>query len=265
NVRDVLVFRSLDAEQMAAVIDTMFEREVRANDVVIRQGDKADNFYVVEHGTYEARIAEDHRDGPLVERVVRTYAGAGSFGELALLYNMPRAATVVAKTDGVLWVMDRRTFGRVVRKTACDRRELFDRLIGSVPMLDALQPYERMNLSDALEPRYYRHGELVFGQGGPGDGMYFVMRGAVAVHVTDRVGVRARVNTVAEGGYFGELALITDNGRAASVYAVGDVKLAFLDVGAFERLLGPCLDIMKRNSELYEQQLAAAFGTDRVP
>jgi cAMP-dependent protein kinase regulator len=95
--------------------------------------------------------------------------------------------------------------------------------------------------------------------------MYFVMRGAVAVHVTDRVGVRARVNTVAEGGYFGELALITDNGRAASVYAVGDVKLAFLDVGAFERLLGPCLDIMKRNSELYEQQLAAAFGTDRVP
>lgn len=262
SVRDVLVFRSLDAEQTAAVIDAMFEREVRADDVVIRQGDEAGNFYVVERGTYEARIAD--RDGR-PDRVVRTYEGAGSFGELALLYNAPRAATVVAKTDGVLWVVDRRTFGRVVRRTACDRRDLFDRLIGSVPMLDALQPYERMNLSDALEPRYYRHGELVVGQGDPGDGMYFVTRGSVAVHVTDRTGARARVNTVGEGGYFGELALITDSGRAASVYAVGDVKLAFLDVGAFERLLGPCLDIMKRNTEHYERQLAAAFGPDRVP
>lgn len=52
-----------------------------------------------------------------------------------------------------------------------------------------------------------------------------------------------------------ELALITHKPRAATVYATGPVKVAALDVEAFERLLGPCMDIMKRNITDYESQL----------
>jgi cAMP-dependent protein kinase regulator len=58
-----------------------------------------------------------------------------------------------------------------------------------------------------------------------------------------------------------ELALITNKPRAASVYAVGPVTCAALDVGAFERLLGPCMEVMKRNFEHYEEQLMRLFGT----
>lgn len=63
------------------------------------------------------------------------------------------------------------------------------------------------------------------------------------------------------GGYLGELALITKNPRAASAYAVGDVRLAFLDREAFERLLGPCMDVMKREMENYEEELQRIFGS----
>jgi len=69
------------------------------------------------------------------------------------------------------------------------------------------------------------------------------------------------VNEVTEGGYFGELALIYHKPRATSIVAAGDVRVAFLDVSAFERLLGPCMDLMKKRQPEYEEQLAKAFGS----
>lgn len=84
---------------------------------------------------------------------IHTYENSGSFGELALLYNMPRAATIQAITDGSLWAMDRQTFRRILLKSAFKKRKMYEALIESVPMLKALQPYERMNLADALVPR----------------------------------------------------------------------------------------------------------------
>lgn len=64
-----------------------------------------------------------------------------------------------------------------------------------------------------------------------------------------------------KGQYFGELALVNNKPRAASVYAVGDTKCLVIDIQAFERLLGPCMEIMKRNISQYEDQLVALFGS----
>jgi cAMP-dependent protein kinase regulator len=70
---------------------------------------------------------------------VHTYDSSGSFGELALLYNMPRAATIQAATEGSLWGMDRQTFRRILLKSAFKKRKMYESLLESVPMLKALQ------------------------------------------------------------------------------------------------------------------------------
>ena len=70
---------------------------------------------------------------------VHTYDNSGSFGELALLYNMPRAATIQAATKGSLWGMDRQTFRRILLKSAFKKRKMYESLLESVPMLKALQ------------------------------------------------------------------------------------------------------------------------------
>lgn len=257
-VKNILLFRSLDKEQMQDVLDAMFERKVEKDELVIKQGDDGDNFYVIQNGIFHALVASEPGGE---QKHIHTYNNSGSFGELALMYNMPRAATIKAATAGSLWAMDRQTFRRILLKSAFRKRKMYESLIESVPMLKALQPYERMNLADALVPRTFSDGEQVIKQGDAADGMYFVEQGEVVISVPDDNGKEVEINRVGKGGYFGELALVTHRPRAASVFCDGDVKLAFLDVEAFERLLGPCMEIMKRNINDYEEQMLKIFGS----
>lgn len=55
------------------------------------------------------------------------------------------------------------------------------------------QSYERMNLADALVPKYYQHNDCIINQGDPGDGMYFVEEGIVTVLVTSETGEQIKV------------------------------------------------------------------------
>lgn len=251
SVKHVLLFRSLEQEQMSQVLDAMFERRVTPGELIIRQGDDGDNFYVIESGVYKVIVNDNH---------IHTYNNSGIFGELALLYNMPRAATVQAETQGLLWAMDRQTFRRILLKSAFKKRKMYESLLNSVPMLKALQNYERMNLADALISKRYTSGERIIKQGDVADGMYFIEDGTVVVKM-DQEGSEIEISRLSKGEYFGELALVTHRPRAASVYAETDVKVAFLEVEAFERLLGPCMDIMKRNIDDYETQLIKIFGS----
>ncbi|CAG7814984.1 unnamed protein product, partial [Allacma fusca] len=107
-------------EQMQEVIDAMFERKVTKGEYVIKQGEDGDNFYVIQSGKYKVFVKIDSEPQA---KAVGGYDGAGSFGELALMYNMPRAATVQAESDGSLWAMDRQTFRRIVLKNAFKKRQ----------------------------------------------------------------------------------------------------------------------------------------------
>jgi cAMP-dependent protein kinase regulator len=78
---------------------------------------------------------------------------------------MPRAATIQAKSTGLLWALDRQTFRRIVLKSAFRKRKMYEELINCVPMLAQLQNYERLNLADALIPKSFAAGEQIIKQG----------------------------------------------------------------------------------------------------
>lgn len=257
-VKQILLFKSLESEQLNDVLNAMFQRNVEAGETVIEQGADGDNFYVIESGIYHTFIkAEEAAE----EKMVFAFEGSGSFGELALMYNMPRAATIKAITPGVLWAMDRTTFRRIVLKTAFQRRKHYEQLLETVPLLTSLSSYERMNLADALASKTHKDGEVIFLQGDPGDGMYFVEEGSVDISMTGKDGIERHITRIQKGGYFGELALVTHRPRAATATVRGQVKVAALDIHAFERLLGPCMNVMKRNIDDYQDQLVRIFGS----
>ncbi|KAK6178687.1 hypothetical protein SNE40_011213 [Patella caerulea] len=245
-VSGILLFRSLDSDQMQEVIDAMFEKKVKPGETVIRQGDDGDNFYVIDDGIYDVSV---NIKGS--EKQVHTFDNRGSFGELALMYNMPRSATVIANSAGTLWAMDRNSFRRIVLKSAFKKRKKYETLLENVTILQSLDVYERMTLADALHSKVYQEGEAIIKQGDDADGIYFVEDGHIRITIDNPEGSEQEIATRSTGTYFGELALIENKPRTANVYAVGKVKVAFLERECFERLLGPCVDIMKRNSQLY--------------
>ncbi|XP_067024464.1 cAMP-dependent protein kinase type II regulatory subunit-like isoform X1 [Acropora muricata] len=251
-IRNILLFKNVAPEQLSEVLDAMFEKKVQPGDHVIDQGDDGDNFYVIDSGVYEIYVKIDGKD-----KMVGVYNEKGSFGELALMYNTPRAATIIATSKGILWALDRNTFRRILLKAAAKKRKVHEALLESVPMLKEITEYERMNLADALQSRKFKDGECVIQQGNEADCMYFVESGVASIRIRkqDDPTQEVELTQCSKGGYFGELALVTHKPRAASVYSVGDLVCAVLDVHAFERLLGPCMDILKRNIDGYEEQL----------
>ncbi|XP_062522952.1 cAMP-dependent protein kinase type II regulatory subunit-like isoform X2 [Corticium candelabrum] len=259
SVKNIFLFKTLDAEQLHEVLDAMFERKVTEGEHVIDQGDDGDNFYVVDSGVYDILVSIGGQE----PKNMGCYDNTGSFGELALMYNTPRAATITARTDGCLWALDRAIFRRIVLQSAFKKRRVYETFLQSVPMLQSLDPYERMTLADALESKKFQPGDCIIRQGDEADAFYLVENGTVRISRTDTNDASREVEltTVSRGGYFGELALVTHKQRAANVYAQDEVTCAVLDVSAFERLLGPCMEIMKRNFDHYEQQLIDLFGS----
>uniref|UniRef100_A0A672JGP8 cAMP-dependent protein kinase type II-alpha regulatory subunit n=1 Tax=Salarias fasciatus TaxID=181472 RepID=A0A672JGP8_SALFA len=260
--RDILLFKTLEQEQFSEVLDAMFEVFVKPQEHIIDQGDDGDNFYVIEKGTFDIFVEKEGKS-----LCVGKYDNKGSFGELALMYNTPRGATIVATQEGALWAMDRTTFHRLIVKNNAKKRRMYEAFIESVPLLKSLELSERMKIVDVLGARAFKDGEQIITQGDKADCFYIVESGQVKIMIKSKTKAGQQDNSEVEvarcsrGQYFGELALVTNKPRAASVYAVGETKLLVIDIQAFERLLGPCMDIMKRNISQYEEQLVALFGS----
>lgn len=248
-IRNNFLFKNLDEEQYHDVIDAMAEKRFAPNDTVIKQGAVGDFFYVTESGTLDVFVARPPKNEPV--KVV-SYGANSSFGELALMYNAPRAATIVTTSNCVLWALDRVTFRRILMDATSRKRRYYEQLLEDVPLLCSLEPYERHKIADALESVTYEDGDVVIRQGDVGDNFYFIEQGEARVTVTDDAGHIYELKSLSKGSYFGELALLHDKPRVATVSANGRLKVATLGKKAFVRLLGPVVDIIKRNESNYE-------------
>ena len=90
----------------------MNEVQFNEGDTVIKQGDDGEVLYVVDSGELNCFKCFKECDE---DTFLKTYVACDAFGELALLYNAPRAATIKAKTNAVCFSLDRETFNNIVK------------------------------------------------------------------------------------------------------------------------------------------------------
>ncbi|TGJ82121.1 hypothetical protein E0Z10_g6630 [Xylaria hypoxylon] len=242
------LFSHLDDEQTAQILGALQEKPIPARDIkVVTQGDAGDYFYVVEKGSFDVHVNDSGalQPGPdgMGKKVGSVQAG-GSFGELALMYNAPRAATVVsAEPTCTLWALDRVTFRRILMESTFARRRLYEKFLEEVPLLASLTPYERSKIADALETQKFPAGTSIIKQGDIGRSFFLVESGEADAFKNDQ---SESVKHYQKGDFFGELALLNDAPRAASVVSATEIKVATLGKNAFARLLGPVEGIMRR-------------------
>uniref|UniRef100_H0WUZ9 cAMP-dependent protein kinase type II-alpha regulatory subunit n=1 Tax=Otolemur garnettii TaxID=30611 RepID=H0WUZ9_OTOGA len=260
--KDILLFKNLDQVTLFFFLN-IFVIVIETHFLILSEVINESVSYHSSRGTYDILVTKDNQT-----RCVGQYDNRGSFGELALMYNTPRAATIVATSEGSVWGLDRSTFRRIIVKNNAKKRKMFESFIESVPLLKSLEVSERMKIVDVIGEKIYKDGERIITQGEKADSFYIIESGEVSILLKSKTktnkdggNLEVEIARCHKGQYFGELALVTNKPRAASAYAIGDVKCLVMDVQAFERLLGPCMDIMKRNISHYEEQLVKMFGS----
>lgn len=149
------LFADLEEEQRDDVVHTMFKRAVTPGETLIREGQEGDNFYIIESGHFKVTKADGDQQKLLFE-----YHNQGAFGELALMYNCPRAATVTAESAGVVWCMERSTFRSIIVVSSMQKRQRYEECLAAMPLFAALTPDQRAAIADCLSLETFQVGWL---------------------------------------------------------------------------------------------------------
>ena len=105
--------------------------------------------------------------------------------------------------------------------------------IQDISVFQDLSPEQLLIVGKYLRPAAFKAGEVIFREGDPGDGMYFILSGYVSVFGGNRA---HRLATIAEGVFFGDMAILGDMPRSATVRAEADTKLLFMSKDDFQKL-----------------------------
>lgn len=241
NEHVVRALAALNYDQLAEVQRRVAPTTYAPGSPIVRQGEPGDRFYILTEG--RAEVFVEHPDGHevLVDRL-----GAGQyFGEMALVSRRPRQATVRAAADSaaVVAALDRETFDYLVDESPSLHDELQDiiglrRLQMQVDALSDVDRDELRRLTAGAPLRTFAPGDTILRQGALGETFFFILEGEAEVAVTRADGRETIIDRLEAGRHFGELALMGDRRRTATVRAAGsgEMKALELDRSVFEQL-----------------------------
>jgi len=235
SLADNFIFASLTSKERRLLIDAMMIETVQAGTIIIQQGDIGDYFYVVEGGHVSFSVDGNH---------VGACTRGASFGELALLYNCPRAATCVANTDCHLWKVDQKTFRYMLANNTATQQKDINDVLRKVPFLSELDDRSLLKVSDALTTVQFPENERIINKGDVGEVFYIIREGTVKVHDIGFGDSQYVDQILGVGDWFGERALLTGDPRVANVTATSNCTTLCLSRDTFEKTLGPLQDLI---------------------
>lgn len=201
---------------------------------VFRQGEQPDAFYVVRTGVLEV-VEEDSESGD--ERRLRDLGRGESFGELGLVTAAPRAATVRAIGSAEVFEVSKGAFDHLL----ADKLHLpdFEPTLQQIAELRGLHCFAGLSTAQLWELLErggwvsFAPGERIMREGDFGDSFYAISSGQVDIVKDERL-----VTTIGRGSYFGEVALLMEVPRTATVIARTPVRAFRLDREGFDSLVG---------------------------
>ena len=229
------IFTSLTEEDKEMVVNAMYLHTLEAGALVFEQDRPSKSYYVVRTGLLDVIT-----NG---KRVNRIKPGEG-FGELALLHDNPRSATVRCLEKTELWGVDRMTFRRVIEDMNTQIYEQNREFLDKVALLSTLEPQRKDQLAASLVTMKFTSGQKIITEGETGQHLYIIKDGVVSCQKGT-----TEITRFHKGQYFGEQALLYNQIRSASCIAVeGTVKCVVLSRETLQKILGNQLqDIIHKN------------------
>ena len=270
------LFEHLAGALLTLVVQAMEERVCADGEQIITEGDAGDHFYLVFGGSFEAYTKRTNVEGGRYavsssprgvngasggaddgdedappqqaspfpvnaagETILQTFGVDDGFGELALLYNSPRACSVRATSAAAtVYALDRLAFRKLVMQHNSGVKHGLEKHLSTVPLLADLDSAERSRLADIIETEEYADGEYIVQIGEAADCLYLILSGEVVCH--HEAGGK-ELSRLRQGDVFGESSINDDEAdphRLANVVAVGDVRVGKLRAADFKAVMG---------------------------
>ncbi|CAH1406021.1 unnamed protein product [Nezara viridula] len=182
-------------------------------------------------------------------KYLSTLAPGKVFGELAILYNCKRTATIKAATDCKLWAIERQCFQTIMMRTGLIRQAEYTDFLKSVPIFKNLPEETLIKISDVLEETYYNEGDYIIRQGARGDTFFIISKGQVKVTIKQPNSLEEKfIRTLRKGDFFGEKALQGDDLRTANIIAddPDGVSCLVIDRETFNQLISGLDEVRTR-------------------
>ncbi|XP_052832581.1 cGMP-dependent protein kinase, isozyme 1 [Octopus bimaculoides] len=225
--------KNLDQNQVREIVDCMYEKKVKMGNYIIKEGESGQHLYVSAEGEFDV-LKGKHVLGKM---------GAGrAFGELAILYNCTRTASVRAVSDVRIWVLDRRVFQAIMMKTGIQRRDeniqFLKRGIIGMRRGDMCRGEHVASSTCGVVGMCHREHATLFDMWY--DGMMWYREHLVKVTQTlQGYNQPQEIRRLKRGDYFGEKALLSEDRRTANVLALGQgVECLTVDRNSFNQLIG---------------------------
>jgi len=238
--------KNLETSQIKEIVDCMYPMEYAKGSLIIKEGDIGSIVYVMEEGKVEVS-----REG----KFLSVMSAGKLFGELAILYNCQRTATIKAATDCKLWAIERQCFQTIMMRTGLIKQTEYTAFLKSVPTFVNLPEETLIKIADVLEEYSYKEGEYIIRQGAIGDTFFIISKGRVKVTRKEGGTEEKFIRNLHKGDFFGEKALSGEEVRTANIIAdEGEgVKCLVIDRESFSQMIANLEDIKKRYIDLPER------------
>lgn len=236
-LRQMPLFASMNAREIQMLTRRLKLATHAPGEVIIRQGEAGDRFYIVKQGEVEVSQADERG---VTEVVARLHRG-NYFGELALLRDAPRNATCRALAPTQTVALSRRDFDLLV-KERFSLREKLDRsithadLLRQIPLFAELDGQQIQQLAAQLHPQEVAAGFELIRQGEEGDAFYIIETGRMQIAVGEP-GRERVVRELGPGEYVGEVALLHKVPRTATVRALAPGRVLVLNKESFDQFV----------------------------
>ena len=219
------IFKHLPQASQIDLKNAMTKESFASGAEIIKQGAVGDKLYLLKSGEVKVYVEKAGAEP------VKTYTAGEAFGELAILYNAPRAATCKAVGAAEVWALDQLTFRQVMQSSTSERRQNCREFLRNMPMFATLTDFEQLTIADSMREEQFDTNATIFRQGDDGDKFYVVLEGnATCWQRNDESGATEQeVGSLKSGSYFGEIALLTPQPRQATVKAECALKVLSMD------------------------------------
>lgn len=239
-IADNFIFSDVENQQREHLLDAFEKYSVDVGFKIITEGDIGDYFYIIQSGKVEFSIQG--------ERVGDAGSGRG-FGDLALLYDCPRACTCIAAEASVLWRVDQTTFRQILAHGRVNGDKETIETLRKVNFLQQLSDEYIVKIASAVIPETFKKGEVIIKKGEPGSVFYILKEGSVAVRDIESGKTKYEDQVLKQGDFFGERAIVTDEPRNANVVALEDCLTLTMPRQTFLDVLGPLETLLKKTND----------------